>query len=237
MTTPSSELRTFKILTGLLIIAVIVLLAFNIYLVNKSFNPKEITAERINIVERDGSLRMAISNRSSQHPGIVGGKTLPARDRAAGLVFFNDEGDECGGLMYSGDKKGADMVLSVDQYQNDQLMQLQYNQADQDGKPVRNYGLKLWDRSDHFTLENLLTFSDSLKRLNDPIAYEKEIDALKKQGRLGMERLFVGKNKDEEVGLFLKDTQGRTRMRLFINKQNEPVIEILDERGKIIGRK
>ena len=59
---------------------------------------KEIDAERINIVEGDGTLRLVISNHKLQHPGRMDGKDLPRRDRPAGMIFFNDEGDECGGL-------------------------------------------------------------------------------------------------------------------------------------------
>ncbi|MEO6282936.1 MAG: hypothetical protein ABIN80_13520 [Dyadobacter sp.] len=230
----TEQLKLYKMLTGLLTASVVVLVVLNIFLINRSLS-KEITAERINIVESNGKVRMVLSNRGLQHPGIVGGNIVPPRDRPAGLVFFNDEGDECGGLMYTGDTIGADMVFSVDQYENDQLMQLQYNQTNMGGKPVKNYGLKLWDRNDDFTLANLITYTDSLKMLNNQTSYERGIANLTQQGRLGTERMFVGKNKAEEVGLFLQDSQGRPRIRIFINKQNEPIIQILDGKGEVIN--
>lgn len=90
-----------------------------------SKNPdfEEITVERINILESDGSLKMVISNSSRQHPGMINGESLQKRDRDPGIIFFNEEQDEVGGLLYSGNEKdGATFVLSVDQYKNDQVM-------------------------------------------------------------------------------------------------------------------
>ena len=71
----------------------------------KSF--KEISVERINVVESNGDLKLVISNSERQHPGIVNGKSLPKRERQAGLIFFNSVGDECGGLIYDGNDKEA----------------------------------------------------------------------------------------------------------------------------------
>src|SRR6266536_3117551 len=62
---------------------------------------EEIDVERINIVEKDGKLKMVISNGERQHPGVVDGKTL-SRTRSPGILFFNEKGDECGGLSFSG---------------------------------------------------------------------------------------------------------------------------------------
>src|SRR5262245_44864520 len=66
---------------------------------NKKF--EEIDVERINIVEKDGKLRMVISNEGRQHPGIVNGKPIK-RDgpRPPGMIFFDHTGDEMGGLVF-----------------------------------------------------------------------------------------------------------------------------------------
>ena len=48
---------------------------------------EEIDVERINIVEKDGKLRMVISNRERQHPGVVDGKIMPrSNGRPAGML-------------------------------------------------------------------------------------------------------------------------------------------------------
>src|SRR5690349_18147562 len=68
----------------------------------------EIDVERINIIEKDGRLTMVLSNGERQHPGIIDGRTL-ARTRPPGMLFFNDQGDECGGLSFSGNQKDGNI--------------------------------------------------------------------------------------------------------------------------------
>jgi hypothetical protein len=88
----------------------------------------EIDVHRINVVEPDGTLRMVISNQN-RFPGIIlQGKEYPNVERkAAGALFYNNEGSEAGGLIYgiSKDKNGkleeANVHLSFDQYMQDQV--------------------------------------------------------------------------------------------------------------------
>ena len=95
----------------------------------KSFD--RIQAHRIDIVEPDGTLRMLLTNRDQMPGVIVKGKENPKVDRPqAGLLFFNDEGTENGGLIFGGhrDQKG-DIVdsggsLSFDKYGASQIVQL-----------------------------------------------------------------------------------------------------------------
>lgn len=193
----------------------------------------ELTAHRINIVEPDGHLALAISDHANQHPGAINGKDLPKRDRPAGMIFFNTEGDECGGLVYDGTKTSASMAYSIDQYKNDQIMQIQYQQDSADHL-TRSYGFKLWDRSDRFTLQNELDYFDSLQRLHDTAALDAGAKSLRQKGLLGVERLFVGRTTDGNTGLFLRDDKGIPRLRIYVSKQNEPVIETLNEKGEVV---
>src|SRR5215467_13940003 len=64
---------------------------------------EEITVQRINIVEPDGTLRMVISDKT-RFPGIIlKGQEHPHPSRkTAGMLFFNDEGTENGGLIFGG---------------------------------------------------------------------------------------------------------------------------------------
>src|SRR5918992_2246835 len=59
----------------------------------------EIDVERINIVEPDGKLRMVVSNRARSIGPIYKGKPFgyPGGTRP-GIIFFNDEESENGGL-------------------------------------------------------------------------------------------------------------------------------------------
>jgi hypothetical protein len=91
----------------------------------------EIQVHRIDVVEPDGTLRMVISNKA-QLPGvIVKGKEQPPSDRPqAGMLFYNDEGSETGGLIFGGHKNAAGQVenccgsLSFDRYGANQIVQL-----------------------------------------------------------------------------------------------------------------
>ncbi len=120
------EVRILKIYAASL--TVVCILFFILAFKNQSSNErfKEIDVERINIVEKDGTLKMVISNKERQHPGKFNHKDLNPREREAGLIFFNSLGDECGGLVYDANEKESGMVYSVDQRRTDQVMQLQY---------------------------------------------------------------------------------------------------------------
>jgi hypothetical protein len=201
---------------------------------NKIPSFKEINVERINVIERSGKLKMVISNQEMQHPGIIDGKEVKKRDRPAGIIFFNTDGDECGGLIYDGTKKEANLVLSIDKYKNDQVMQLQYNQSAGKGTPISNYGLKIWDRPDNFTLGQLIAADDSLKKLNDTSAYNAGIRKLKAQGLLAQDRLFIGKNNKNQVGLFIKDKNGVPRINLYVNDNNQVIMQALNEQGEAV---
>ena len=89
-----------------------------------------ISAQRINIVEPDGTLRMAISNHSRLPGIIVRGKEKPPDRPQAGMIFYNDEGSEVGGLIFGGRKNGKGEIvdsggsLSFDRYEDNQIVQL-----------------------------------------------------------------------------------------------------------------
>ncbi len=100
------QISILKYYVTFLSVIVVGLIAF-ILLKENDNRFKEITAERINIVESNGKLRMVISNQKRQHPGIMDGKVIAQRDREAGMIFFNTDGDECGGLTFEGNKNGG----------------------------------------------------------------------------------------------------------------------------------
>src|SRR6478752_5822022 len=62
----------------------------------------ELTVQRLNVVDANGTLRMVISNKDRQHPGVIDGITMNRPRPVAGMLFFNDEGDEVGGLTFTG---------------------------------------------------------------------------------------------------------------------------------------
>lgn len=97
---------------------------------NKITTFDQINVRRINVVEPDGTLRMIISDHAKL-PGIfVRGKEQPFDRPQAGIIFYNDEGSENGGLIFGGHKNDKGQVvdaggsLSFDKYEANQIVQL-----------------------------------------------------------------------------------------------------------------
>jgi hypothetical protein len=91
----------------------------------------EITVQRINVAEPDGTLRMVISDKARLPGVIVKGREAPKVDRPqAGMLFYNDEGSENGGLVFGGHKDTGGRVvdaggsLSFDKYGASEVIQL-----------------------------------------------------------------------------------------------------------------
>jgi hypothetical protein len=93
----------------------------------------ELSVHRLDITEPDGTLRMAISNKDRLPPVIIKGKERPEMGESrpqAGMIFYNDEGTENGGLIFSGRKNDQGQVvdsgasLSFDRYGAGQTVQL-----------------------------------------------------------------------------------------------------------------
>jgi len=125
-----TEQRFLTVYSGVLtlVFAVTVLCSFSNR--NKSETFDQIIVHRINIVEPDGTLRMVISNHA-QLPGIiVRGKEQSFARPQAGMLFYNDEGSENGGLIFSGRRNEKGEVvdsggsLSFDKYADNQIVQL-----------------------------------------------------------------------------------------------------------------
>jgi hypothetical protein len=90
----------------------------------------EINVKRVNIIEPDGTLRMVISDHAKL-PGIINrGKEEKFERPQAGMIFYNDEGSENGGLIFGGKRNAKGQVvdsggsLSFDRYDANQIVQL-----------------------------------------------------------------------------------------------------------------
>jgi hypothetical protein len=114
---------------------------------SKTTSFDEINVERINIVEPDGTLRMVLSNHAKLPGIIVRGKEQVFPRPQAGMLFYNDEGSENGGLVFGGHKNAKGEVedsggsLSFDKYDANQIVQL----AGVDDKEDRFAGLMVTD--------------------------------------------------------------------------------------------
>lgn len=193
---------------------------------------EEIDVERINIVEKNGALKLVISNSERQHPGVVDGKTL-SRRRPAGMLFFNDKGDECGGMSFSGDQKdgkaSAGALLAFDRFRQDQTVGLQYGESN--GQYYS--GLRVWDRPDT-SLGPLIEKLAAIEKMSEGPEKAAALKALRESSGSAPERVMVGRDREQAAVVRLSDAKGIPRIKLSVDAQGAAKLEFLDASGRVI---
>lgn len=196
----------------------------------------EITVQRINIVEPDGTLRMVISDKT-QFPGIfLKGQEHPHPSRkTAGMLFFNDEGTENGGLIFGGEKDKTGKTssyghLSFDAYEQDQVFSVDAEQeGDQHGSK-----LTMVDRPD-YPIGELISLTDRIKNLSAE-QQKAEITKFMQSHPEPHARLTLGRSGDKSVALKLKDADGHDRIVIEVAPDGSPAIRFLDQSGKVVSQ-
>ena len=198
---------------------------------------EEIDVERINIVEPDGKLRMVLSNRPRSIGPIYKGKPFGyAGGTRPGIIFFNDEGTENGGLTITGsrDAQGryrASSSWSFDQFDQDQILTLQY--ADNNGQ--RRTGLTVADRADR-NIYDLVMQRDSINAMPDTAARRVALERLMGPVNgvpLAATRLYVGRDVAKNAVVNLFDPLGRIRVRLRVDSAGRGSLDFLDDNGRV----
>ena len=201
----------------------------------------EIDAERVNIVGTNGKPVMVLANRRLIPGPSMNGKDYPrsladGRDLLSGLIFFNEQGDEVGGLIFNGIKKengySALGHLSFDQWKQNQVVALQYL----DNGNSRRAGLRVGDRPTDVPFDQPLDRSLRMMQStgSERDAIRKEIEAARARGEYGKERLFVG-SQDQTAQIQLRDKQERVRVRLYVDSKDVARLEFLDESGQVVA--
>lgn len=200
----------------------------------------EIDVERINIVEPDGKLRMVISNRPRSTGPIYKGKPFGYEGGARpGIIFFNDEETENGGLTFTG-SRGSDGEfqssggIAFDQYNQDQVLYLQYD----DDNGTRRMGMTVADRAD-IDIFDIVQQRDSIRAMPDGPAKEAAMNALlapRNGVPLFAQRVYVGRDRSRAAVLNLSDPQGKTRLRLMVDSLGTPSLEFMDDSGRVTAR-
>ncbi len=195
----------------------------------------ELTVQRLNVVDANGTLRLVMSNKDRMHPGVLDGVTIDRPRPVAGLIFFNDEGDEVGGLSYTGQERGgerrATAQLAFDQLKQDQTVAISYSETN----GQRSAGLQVWDRSDTRLSELIRKLNDA-NAVADPAEREKAVKAARATAPPGPRRVFVGKNAERDATVSLADATGKPRLVLRVDAAGAATIEFLDENGKATQR-
>ena len=200
----------------------------------------EIDVERINVVEPDGKLRMVLSNRPRSIGPIYKGKPFGYEGGGRpGIIFFNDEGTENGGLTFGGSqdadgKYRASSGFSFDQFNQDQILYFQYD--DENG--VRRTGFTIADRAP-VDIYDMIKERDSIMKIPEGPARTAALQQWS-QPRNGLplfaQRVYVGRNRDRSAVINLSDPSGVPRLRLMVDSLGAPSLQFLDAAGKVVSK-
>ncbi len=167
----------------------------------------ELDVERLNVIEPDGQLVLAMANTARLPDPIHAGKTVETDRTGPGMIFFDGKGEEVGGLIYgtrlTPQRYAAGAHLSFDQYRSDQVVYLDYQD---NGTNLKAAGLYVVDRD----------------RDNPP-----RIPSAR--------RIFVG-SVNETAMVQLRDRSGKERVRLSVSPEGVARLEFLDSHGKVVER-
>jgi hypothetical protein len=236
--------RELRILKGYAIVVTLLLGTISLTAFQQATQKQrftEIDVERINVVEKNGNLRMVISNRERSIGPIYKGKPFgyPGGTRP-GIIFFNDEGTENGGLTFTGQRQPdgtyrASSGFSFDQFNQDQVLYFQYN--DNNGR--RNMGFTIADRID-LDIYDLVAERDSIVRVH-PEGPARNA-ALQKWAEprngvpMAAQRIYLGRDVTKAATLNLHDRNGKPRIRLTVDSLGTPSLEFLDATGTVTSR-
>lgn len=229
-------------------VCVLVLFVSTVLLVLNAVHPlltkqrfKILEAERINIREKTGILKAALSN-------SAGFNEFQRAERGqvtfSGLMFYNEEGQEEGGLVYSGkaapNGQDADVTLTMDQYRQDQNVYLHHEEH----KDAQNFriedGLSINARPDWTGLKEEYSIYGEMDKLGSEKQDELRLKSLQ-AGKISSNRVFFGVRRGSEngvayddSGVFITNKWGRNAIRLYVDNDNKPHFEVYDPFGKSI---
>src|SRR5579872_1119399 len=179
---------------------------------------KTIDAERINIREKSGVLKAALSDSAG-----FGERAKRSDVMFSGLMFYNEEGEEEGGLIYSGkaapNGQDADVTLTMDQYRQDQNVYLHHEEH----KDVQNFriedGLSINARPDWTGTGEEYRIYGEMDKLGPEQQDDLRLKSLQK-GKISSNRLFFGVRRGtkngvayDDSGIFIKNKWGRNAIR------------------------
>jgi hypothetical protein len=226
------EVRLLKIYAVVvtLVVAVVIVAGFTWQSGKQRFG--EIDVERINIVEKNGKLDMVISNQERQHPGIANGKVIERKGpRPPGMIFFDQSGDEMGGLIFGENGgKGHFGMFTFDKVQNDQTMAFSHLEGDNGAYET---GLQMWQEP-NLPSDVVGAKWAAARKITDKTARDAAIQSLIDNNEATQQRLFLGKLRDNSTTLVMSDIKGKPRLRLQVPAAGAAKLEFLDEAGKVV---
>jgi len=166
-----------------------------------------LTVERIDVVDPDGTTRLAIGNRAHPPAARYRGKIYERSiDDFAGIVFYEADGDETGGMGVAKLRDNAQRMFIFD-----------YTHQLTDGVGMINR-----ESVDGEHWEAGFFVSD-----------RRPYDEGKVASSQGVERIWL-RNEDQDAALMIADPEGRPRIRIGVDASGAPAITMLDENGEMV---
>ena len=205
---------------------------------NKDKNEKfdELVVKKITVIGEDNLPRMVLSNETRQHSGRMNGKDWAKRERPSGIIFFNNQGDECGGLVYKATEKDGKIVsgmsFTMDNYKDDQVIQILNDEYYANGKSTIERGISINQFPEGTNIDERNRKLDELQKIeNEKERKEKIRELFKNEGSVN--RLFMGRTKGNSSGLFLSGPDGKPKMMIYVDEKGNPKIQTFNEKGEI----
>lgn len=197
----------------------------------------ELDVERLNVIGADGKYAVVIASPARMPGNIMGGREYPRTGRGGGILFYNQDGNEAGGLIHDSQRADSSVSafgqLSIDRLGSDQVVALRYLESSNEWLA----GLQV----SHFprdVLSEWFAVEDTITRLH-PTAQDSARSArarrFRREGKWEIPRVFVGERGQTAV-LDLRDTRGRLRVRLFVDSTDAARLEFLDATGAVVHR-
>ncbi|MBS1719065.1 MAG: hypothetical protein JST35_01315 [Armatimonadetes bacterium] len=183
-----------------------------------------------------------------QMPGVIrnGKEFNPAsRKGAAGVLFYNNNGDEAGGII-SQLNKGSDglpvggISLSLDQVDHDgqaiSLMNYVQGGFARSALRINDYPADIDPKVIDDDPERIAAWKAVVAAKEEDQAKEfRKYQEFMGKKRYFSERIYLGTagGKTRSAYLELKDSKSQPRLRLTVDENDEPRIEFLDAKGKV----
>lgn len=210
--------RSTKILVGVLAVGVWALVIQNMFPLifgqadaapsaPSSETLDALNVHRINIKDADGKTRFVISNAQNFPPATIRGKTYNRSiGNSAGMVFYNPNGLETGGIG-----------TSVIQERNQAALIFDY-----DYQPTDGISMGIHESSDGKHWGSGFVIYDRRPYNPGPISSTQ-----------GVKRISLADN-NQDAELVIYDTKERPRIRIGVGKKGDPHIQILDVSGNVV---
>jgi hypothetical protein len=190
---------------------------------------EEISVERMNVVEKDGSVRLVVANKA-RFPGLmIKGEEHPYPRGVAGIVFIDEAGNESGTLAthirrteqdfgaYSGLQFGATAQGQIGMIYDDDAGQREAGLFIRGASP--DAAAQLVDRGRK--VQQMPEGADKIRAMAELRRAE------------GPQRVTIARMKDQSAAVALSDPQGNPRLRMLVDANGEPRVEFLDASGSV----